>query len=187
MSNDLKHRDSPPDFGDDDNKDDDQMFKSASLPVTDDVPLSGDDNDEDEDDDDDDDDNPFGEVREKKKTSLTIPPVTPIAVPEPQPPTPVKQESHLFSTDSNINSAERNTSITQPVHSTPLYENQFSASKSLSNENTNLTTNVKPIQKRSDIHNIEITISDPTKVGEVFILNKIFRFFIDLFRVYHHI
>jgi hypothetical protein len=168
MSHDLDHRDSPPDFGGDD---DDQMFKSASLPVTDDVPLSGDE---------DDDENPFGEIIETKKIPLTIPPVTPIAVPEPQPPTPVKQETQFFPSDSNINLTEKNTSITQPIHSTPSLESQLSpSSKPIASENINITTNAKPIQKRSAEHNIEIIVSDPTKVGEVcllFILNIVFKF-----------
>jgi hypothetical protein len=164
MSHDLEHRDSPPDFGGGD--DDDQMFKSASLPVTDDVRLS---------EDDDDDENPFGEIIETKKIPLTIPPVTPIAVPEPQPPTPVKQETQFFPSDST----EKNTSITQPIHSTPSFESQLSPSKPIANEYINITTNAKPIPKRSAEHNIEIIVSDPTKIGEVwllFILNIVFKF-----------
>jgi len=171
-----EHRNSPPDFG----EDDDQMFKSATLPVTDDVPLS--------EDDDDDDDNPFGEPSGKNKTPLTIPPIT---VPEPQSPTPVKQETQsptpvkqetqFFSSDSGMNSTEKNTSIIQPVHATTLFESQFSSSKPIASENTNITTDVKSVRKRSNEHNIEITVSDPTKVGEVcllFILNKILKIFL---------
>jgi hypothetical protein len=177
MSDDLKHRDSPPDFGDDDNKDDDQMFKSATLPVTDDIPLS--------DDDDDDDENPFGESSEKTKTPLTIPSVTPINVLEPQPSTPVKQETQLFSNDSGINITERNTSITPPAHS---FEIQPPPSKPIMSENTRITTHVKPTEKRSNEHNIEITVSDPTKVGEVCVyLEYNIQVFIYLFRVCHHI
>jgi hypothetical protein len=171
MSNDSEHRNSPPDFGDEDSKDDDQMFKSATLPVTDDIPLSGED---------DDDENPFGEPAVQKKTPtntiepstnnstpLTVPPVTPIAVPEPQPPTPVKQDTKLFPSDSGINATQINTSATEPARSTTSFESQLSASKPISSETAGITTNGKSAQKRSDDHNIEITVSDPTKVGEV--------------------
>ena len=167
MSNDSELRSSPPDFGDDDTKDDDQMFKSAALPVTDDISLSGDDDDE----------NPFGESAVRKKTPtnttntvesstndaapLTIPPVTPIAILEPQPPTPVKQESELFPPDSSV---DTNTSVTYP---TAPFESQLSASKPLASETTGITTtNISP-PKQSTEYNIEIAVSDPTKVGEV--------------------
>ncbi len=173
MSNDLEHRSSPPDFGDDDTKDDDQMFKSATLPVTDDVRLSGDD-------DDDDDENPFGEPTVRKKTPsntrntietssnnstpLSVPPV---ATPEPQPSAPVQHDTQQFSSDSAVNTAEINTSVTQPVRSTASFESQHSTSKPIVSEATGITTNSKPAQKRSNDHNIEITVSDPTKVGDV--------------------
>ncbi|CAF4761518.1 unnamed protein product [Rotaria sp. Silwood1] len=174
MSNDHKHHQTPPDFADDDTKDDDQMFKSATLPVTDDIPLSGED---------DDDDSPFGEPSVQKKTPtyvnesstnnetpFQVPPVTPTAVIEPQISTAVKQDNQLFSRDSSISSTETNTSTTQPVHSTASLESQSSTSaqvsKSMASGTTGITTNTKPTQKRSDEHNIEITVSDPTKVGE---------------------
>jgi len=155
MSNDLEHRHSPPDFGDDD-KDDDQMFKSARLPATDDVRLSEDD---DDDNDDDDEENPFHDVTEKVKTSLNDTPV-----PEPEIQSPVKQESQLFSSNTSVDSTEIKTSIPQPVHS---FENQSSTSKSLTSEISQVTTDLKGGKKRSKEHNIEITVSDPTKVGEV--------------------
>ncbi|CAF3439485.1 unnamed protein product [Rotaria sp. Silwood1] len=174
MSNDHKHHQTPPDFADDDTKDDDQMFKSATLPVTDDIPLSGED---------DDDDSPFGEPSVQKKTPtyvnelstnnetpFQVPPVTPTAVIEPQISTAVKQDNQLFSRDSSISSTETNTSTTQPVHSTASLESQSSTSaqvsKPMASGTTGITTNTKPTQKRSDEHNIEITVSDPTKVGE---------------------
>lgn len=144
MSNDLEYRPSPPDFGDDENKDDDQMFKSATLPVTDDVPLS-----------EDDDDNPFGEVREKSKVTSNLPAV---AVPEQQ--SPVKEESQLFSADTGLHSLERNTSIgslDNPA-STMILNNAMS---------TQVTTDLKASKPRSEGYNIEIIVSDPTKVGEV--------------------
>jgi hypothetical protein len=187
MSSDSDQRVTPPDFGDDDTKDDDQMFKSARLPATDDVPLSGED--------DDDDDNPFGEPAVQNKTPkavvespinyeapLTIPPVTPIAIPEPQPPSPAKQETKLFPTDTGINSTETNTSITQPIHSAVPFESQISSlttvPKSIVNEPTGATTNVKSERKRSIEQNTEITVSDPAKVGDVcrFIFNANFKF-----------
>jgi hypothetical protein len=149
MSNDLEHRQSPPDFGDDD-KDDDQMFKSARLPATDDVRLS---------EDDDDDENPFQDVTEKIKTpSIDTP------VPEPEVQTPVEEESQLFSPDIGANSTEVKSSITQPVHS---LESQPSTSKSLTSDISHVTTDLKGGIKRSKEYNIEITVSDPTKVGEV--------------------
>ncbi|CAF3083636.1 unnamed protein product [Rotaria sp. Silwood2] len=176
MSNEHEHRHSPPEFADDDTKDDDQMFKSARLPVTDDIPLSG------EDDDDDDNDNPFGEPSVEKKppinvnesstnneTPFNVPSVTPIAISEPQLPTPVKQDNQLFSRDSSVSSAETNTSMTQPVHPTASIESQSSTSaqvsKPIASGTIGITTNMNPTQ-RSDEHNIEITVSDPTKVGE---------------------
>ena len=153
MSNDLEYRPSPPDFGDDDNKDDDQMFKSATLPVTDDVPLNGDEED---------DDNPFGEVREKSKITSNLPSG---AVPEQQ--SPVKQESQVLSADTGLHSLERNTSIGSTTAQS--LENQYPASTIiLSNElPSQVTTDLKPSKPRSEGHNIEIMVSDPTKVGEV--------------------
>jgi len=167
MSNDLEHRHSPPDFGYDDTKDDDQMFKSASLPVTDDIQLSEEDEDE----------NPFGDtsVRKKPLTNTiesSITNGTPIAVPEPQPSTPIKQDNQFFPTDSGVNSTEINTPV--PVRSTASFENQLSASAVVSKPKASETTNSKPIQKQSDDYNIEITVSDPTKVGEVCILSSRF-------------
>ena len=171
MSNDLEHRSSPPDFADDDTKDDDQMFKSATLPASDDIPLSGDD---------DDDENPFGEPTVRKKTPSTTKntietsannstpfSVSPVAISQPQPSAPVEYDTQLFSSDSAVNTAETNTSVTQPVRSTTSFESQQSTSKPIVSEATGITTNSKPAQKRSDDHNIEITVSDPTKVGDV--------------------
>ncbi|CAF0894191.1 unnamed protein product [Rotaria sordida] len=174
MSNDREHRQSPPDFADEDTKDDDQMFKSAALPVTDDIPLSGED---------DDDDNPFGEPSVQKiiptyinelstnnETPSDVPPVTPNVVLEPQLSTPVKQDNELSSRGSSVSSTETSTSATQPVQSTASLESQSSTSaqvsKPIASGTTGITTNMKPTQKRSDEHNIEITVSDPTKVGE---------------------
>ncbi|CAF1034661.1 unnamed protein product [Rotaria magnacalcarata] len=175
MSDDHKHRDSPPDFDDDDTKDDDQMFKSATLPVTDDIPLSEEDEEEEE--------NPFGESSVKQKSStnlnqsptnnetpLNMPPVTPIVVSDPQLATSANNDAPLFSQDSNVNTTEKNTSTTQPVRSIASLENQPSGSAQLSRSincgSSALTLNMKPAQKKSDEHNIEITVSDPTKVGE---------------------
>ena len=144
MSNDLEYRQSPPDFGDDDNRDDDQMFKSATLPVTDDIPLS-----------EDDDDNPFGEVTEKPKISSNLPAATP---PEQQ--SPVIRESQLLSADTGLHSMERDASIGS-------MESQPTASTVLTNDTSHLTTDLKPTKARLEGHNIEIIVSDPTKVGEV--------------------
>ncbi|CAF1659299.1 unnamed protein product, partial [Adineta ricciae] len=149
MSKDLEHRNSPPDFGDDDdddNKDDDQMFKSARLPATDDVPLSEDEDEE----------NPFGETVEKKKPSATnvlsssneaslqISPVTPIAVLEPQPSTLTEQEHQTFPSDPAISAAN---SLESPI-------------------STVSAVTTKSQVKHVEDPNIEIIVSDPTKVGE---------------------
>ena len=150
MSNDLEHRNSPPDFGDDDdddNKDDDQMFKSARLPATDDVPLSEDEDEE----------NPFGESVEKKKplatdvlsssneASLQISPVTPIAALDPQPSTLTEQKNQTFPSDPAISTTN---SLESPISTASA-----------------ITT--KSQVKHVEDPNIEIIVSDPTKVGEV--------------------
>jgi sorting nexin-1/2 len=107
--------------------------------------------------DDDEDDDIFGV---KSAPPLAVPVQVPVAIPEPQSPSPKKQESELYPVDTNVNSP-------QPARSTIPFESQLSSStpkqKSILTES--LTTN-KPVQKRSDDHNIEITVSDPTKVGE---------------------
>lgn len=152
MSNDLDYRQSPPDFGEDDNRDDDQMFKSATLPVTDDVPLS-----------EDDDDNPFGDVIEKPKISSYSPAVTATAAAAMAPTeqqSPVKQESQVLSADTGLHSLERDTS-------SGSMETQPTASKVLLTDISQVTTDLKPAKPRSEGHNIEIIVSDPTKVGEV--------------------
>ena len=87
--------------------------------------------------------------------------MTPIAVPEPQPPTPVKQESKLFPPDSGV---DTNTSVIYP---TAPVESLLSESEPSASETTVNTTTNKAPAKRSTEYNIEITVSDPTKVGEV--------------------
>ncbi|CAF2807375.1 unnamed protein product [Rotaria sp. Silwood2] len=96
--------------------------------------------------------------------SVPVSPQVPIVVSESQPSTPpstpLKQETSLPSTDSSDNSAK-------PVQSNIPFESQISSStptsKSVLSEPS---TESKPVQKRSREHTIEITVSDPTKVGE---------------------
>ena len=72
-----------------------------------------------------------------------------------------------FPSDPAVNKTEVNTSISQQyAHSTSSFESQISTSKPIGNE----ITNSKSTEKRSNDHNIEITVSDPTKVGEVCLL-----------------
>lgn len=171
MSNGREHHDSPPEFGDDDTKDDDQMFKSASLPVTDDIPLSGDDDEE----------NPFGDssVVPKSSTSINqasaatnnetpfhVSSVTSIDTSE------VKTENKTLTKDSNLNSTETNISATQSHFSTTGLETQTSGSTQVSKPATtggssSLVAHMKPAPTKSEEPKIEITVSDPTRVGEV--------------------
>ncbi|CAF0782221.1 unnamed protein product [Rotaria sordida] len=101
-----------------------------------------------------------------ENTSSNEPPIaaappSPTVVPERQlstpPSTPLKQETSLYP---NVNTV-------QPVQSNTKYESQISSStptpKSVLSEST---TESKPVRKRSQEHTIEITVSDPTKVGE---------------------
>ena len=186
MSNDPENRDLPPDFDDDDDddtKDEDQMFKSARLPVTDNVPLS-----EDDDDDDDDDENPFSEPAVEKKNSakfteastndaaaFTISPV----VQELESTTVTKQETKSFPSNPSSNLAEANIPVAEPVASTVSFESELSptglVSKHAANEIADVTANTKLASKQSDQHDIEITVSDPTKVGEVCLLSLMSR------------
>jgi hypothetical protein len=110
---------------------------------------------------DEDDDDPFGE----KKTSSKPPPSpasspVPKATPEPQPSTPVKQQSQFYTGDLNA---------APPSPSRPsTYESQSSSSTSVSKaDSTEKVVTTKPVQKRSSEDVIEITVSDPTKVGDV--------------------
>ena len=156
MSNDLEPRVMPPDFGDDDDddaaKDDDQMFKSATLPVTDDIRLS-----------DDEEDNPFGEPIASKTLATSIfEPAThhssPLAM-------------HL---DSGLTSTDTKHAEAQSLHSTASFSSQLSppavVPQPIVSDTTETVTTSKPTPCRSEEHNIEITVSDPTKVGEVSIL-----------------
>jgi sorting nexin-1/2 len=109
---------------------------------------------------DEDDDDPFGE----KKTSSKPPPSpasspVPKATPEPQPSTPVKQQSQFYTGDLNA---------APPSPSRPsTYESQSSSSTSVSKaDSTEKVVTTKPVQKRSSEDVIEITVSDPTKVGD---------------------
>ena len=187
MSNDGALADIPPidDLNGDDNET--SMYASAISPGTVNVSL----------DDDDDDEDPFGErtststrqktltnttntvettaddenklfkadtsavkvdeddddLFQKKNTSssLTIPTQVPIAK-------PATQASQLYPTDLNTSSSPSAT-----------YDSGFS--KDDSNETS--TISKPPIHKRSNEHTIEITVSDPAKVGDVsFFLQK---------------
>jgi hypothetical protein len=169
----------PPNFGDDDeNTTDNSMFVSAISPGTVDISLSGADDDDDDDEspfgaapvrqktptnttntvestvDDDDDEDPFGTKKSSNNTpsSSSVPAQV---VPEPQSPSGKKQESHLYSPDS--------------PRPTTTFDSQISSStpNSKSNSGEATTTTSKPVQKRSSEDTIEITVSDPAKVGEV--------------------
>jgi hypothetical protein len=117
-------------------------------------------------------------------------PQTPIVTPEPQPRTPLKQESPLFSTSSNMNSpstptkqekplfsTDSSVNSPPPIRSTPSYESQTSSSTPVSKSILNQTVSTsKPVRKYSKVHDIEISVSDPTKVGSVsliFLLSKL--------------
>ena len=117
-------------------------------------------------------------------------PRTPIVTPEPQPRTPLKQESPLFSTSSNLNSpstpvkqeqplfsTDSSVNSPPPIRSTPSYESQTSSSTSASKSILSQTvTTSKPVRKYSKVHDIEISVSDPAKVGSVsliFLLSKL--------------
>ena len=166
MSNDLEPRVMPPDFGDDDDddddatKDDDQMFKSATLPVTDEIRLS-----------DDEEDNPFGEPIASKTLATSIfEPAThhssPLAATDSQP-----LATHL---DSGVTSTDTKHAEAQSLHSTASFSSQLSppavVPQPIASDTNETVATSKPSPRRSDDHNIEITVSDPTKVGEVGIL-----------------
>ncbi|CAF3064126.1 unnamed protein product [Rotaria socialis] len=178
MSNDEEQHETPPDIineDDSNSKDDDSMFVSVMLPNTVDVSLSGgEDNDE----------NPFDEptTREKTPTNTTntiessefsndnsspfgdapqTPPVTvPKQEPKTPPVTPLKQDVPLFSTESKVYAAE-------PVRPVSTFESQTSLSKPVTTSVfSDLLTESKPVQKRSNEYNIAISVGNPTKVGE---------------------
>jgi len=174
MANDQEHVE-PPSFGDDDeNTTDDSMFVSAVSPGTVDISLSGADDDDEEESPfgapsvrqktttnttntvestvDDDDDDPFGTKQTSNNTQSSSVPAQ--VVPEPQSPTPKKQESHLYSPDS-------------PQPTTTTLDSQISSSTPTSKSNAGEATTSKPVQKRSSEDTIEITVSDPAKVGDV--------------------
>jgi predicted component of type VI protein secretion system len=191
----------PPDFGDDDVKNDDAMFVSA-MPPTVDVSLSGGEDDEEENPFgqptparkktstnttatvepmyenkknvfeeeniqvkvDDDDEDLFGETKANNAPPLYVPPVTPVAIPEPITPKPVMQDLNLFPTDLNAASAP----VAQPVRSSNLFESQMSSSTVPKSVTSDLpVSKPSPQHKRPAEHNIEISVSDPTKVGDV--------------------
>ena len=180
MSNDREHRSSPPAFNDHDENDDvkvdDEMFKSAALPpIVDDVPLSGDEDDE----------NPFGEpsVEMKEETKQTESfmnnnsikntttnnnaiqtageqPVIPMAGSESHSTYSIQKDQQFYSNDLSKKSIEINSSVTQPKST---LEHQSSFPKPMASETTDLKSN----QIQSKEYDIEITVSDPTRVGEV--------------------
>lgn len=161
MSHDSVTRHSPPEFGDDDdeNKDDQQMFVSATLPPTDDVPL----------DEEEEEDNPFGAPSSfQKKTpvvtanELAQNDLASTVAHESQPTVSIKQE--LPSLVSEKSNSPTETSMERST--IPLDSPSSASTRSLTNETTT-TTATKPVPKRATEHNIEITVSDPTKVGEV--------------------
>lgn len=188
MSNDQDRDDGPPNFGSDDENtgNDSSMYVSTISPDQAGALGGGDDDDEEENPfglpppapsrhksstnttntvesptvypeassavklDDDDDDDVFGV---NKKTNSAAPLSISTPVPDPQPSSPIKQESALYE---NLN-----TSSPQPT----TFNSQVSSSTPVSNNET--TTESKPVRKRNDDDTIEITVSDPTKVGDV--------------------
>ncbi|CAF0789435.1 unnamed protein product [Rotaria sp. Silwood1] len=106
----------------------------------------------------------FGEENTSYNQQPSDSPSVPIVVPEKQPstppPTPIKQETSLYSTDSSVNAG-------QPLQANVPFESQLSSSTpTLKSVLSEPSTESKPVQKRSHENNIEITVSDPTKVGE---------------------
>ena len=181
MSDDQEHGDAPPNFGDDDEN---AMYTSALSPEPVDISLSGADDDDEEEspfgsppvrqktptnttntveanvNNDDDDEDPFGMKKASNNApSLSVPAQVPIAVPEPQSPTPKKQESNLYPTDLNTGSSSLDSELSS---STPVSKSE--------------TVTTKPVQKRSSDDTIEITVSDPTKVGDVSLIFLFFGF-----------
>lgn len=188
MSNDQDRGDGPPTFGSDDDNNDNEtsMYASAISPGTVDVSLSGADDEDDENPfglpppssrpktstnttntvesstlypadsaadkttNDDDDDDVFGVNKQNTTSStLSVPPQVPIAVPNPQPSSPIKQEAPVYE---NLNTSS-------PQTTTTTYNSQTSSSSA--------TANKPSTPKRSPDDTIEITVSDPTKVGDV--------------------
>jgi len=175
----------PSEFGvdDDESKENDTMFVSAISPGTVDISLSGDEED----------DNPFGDepptTRKKTPTNTTNTvessasdennlfqansasvkvddndddlfgtnkSTAPATVSPPSSPKP--QDNQSYSADLNASSGSSSQPTTfdsQVSSSTPVSTNEAAASAS------------KPVKKRSDDDEIEIAVSDPTKVGEV--------------------
>ncbi|CAF0843540.1 unnamed protein product [Rotaria sp. Silwood1] len=106
----------------------------------------------------------FGEENTSYNQQPSDSPSVPIVVPEKQPstppPTPIKQETSLYSTDSSVNAG-------QPLQANVPFESQLSSSTpTLKSVLSEPSTDSKPVQKRSHENNIEITVSDPTKVGD---------------------
>lgn len=195
MSNDSESN-APPDFGDDidiKSDNDDSMFVSVASPTTMDVSII-----------DEDEDNPFGETttREKTLTNTTNtvessgdnektavqPTKTDDFVEEEIKDAPEAEKAMGFSSafdDSPFIPFVASQALSAPIKVEPPlqsersntpFETQKSSSKPVvTNVFTEIKTESKPEKKRSTVYNIEIVVSDPTKVGEVSLYIKIHR------------
>jgi hypothetical protein len=187
----------PPDFGvdDDTTTNDDSMFVSAISPTTVDISLSGADEDDDE--------NPF--EAPPTTTRIKTPTNTTNTVES-----SVDDENKIFQQgnlpvhvdeDDEDLFAAKNTDNNSPSVSVPAQvpialseprtpvkqENQFYPTD-LKSGYGETTTASKPVKTRSTENNIEITVSDPTKVGEVSLIIILIILIILYFsRVCHHI
>lgn len=179
----------PPDYNaaDDDPKEDEEMFTSAISPSTANVPLDDDDDDdvndrtvpfgvssnksagtegpsssfgsmrndqhelsvEKKDDDPSDDEDPFGEKKSNVRSSVPTTPIAPVksASPEPAPYTP----SQLYPNVPSSPSPRTSGFDSQPSTPSQDYKADYGATA----------------RQRSNDNDIEITVSDPTKIGDV--------------------
>ncbi|UJR16070.1 hypothetical protein I4U23_002983 [Adineta vaga] len=112
----------------------------------------------------DEDDDIFGvKTPSNNQTSVAAAAPSPVTVTktESSPPTPMKQESPLFSVDTSVNSPP------PPVRSVPSYDSQISSSTPISKSVLSGTvTATHTAAKRGKDNDIEITVSDPAKVGD---------------------
>ena len=142
--------DAPPEFLDDESKnnDDESMFVSVMSPIDVNVQL----------DDEDDDENPFGEAEVKEKEVAVVEP-TPVLVVETTPVELEEKEEELFQAETPPVVKE----VVVPSSPIRSLESQVSTKSVLSEA----VMSSQPTPKRSTVHDIEITVSDPTKVGDV--------------------
>jgi hypothetical protein len=151
MSNEIEQHELPPDFDDDENKDEQQMFVSATLPPTDDIPL--------DEDDDDDDENPFGQTLTPTTSRTTLPDHC-----QSQLRTSLKHDMSSSIDENNTLTNETQTLPSQVdcLSDRTMVNTATTVGKLVVHETNGTSRKHSPMES-----NIDISVSDPTKIGEV--------------------